>query len=93
MNSASLCSVASRYDNPIPPRFLAPIDFLKFQLGIKIRGRQTRETLAFQLICFKGTVARDCFLASSNLAKVEREDKKFFKGCLIINEIFFAILF
>ncbi len=29
MNSASLCSLACRYDNPIPPRFLAPIDFLK----------------------------------------------------------------
>ncbi len=30
MNSASLiCSLAGRYDNPIPPRFLAPMDFLK----------------------------------------------------------------
>jgi hypothetical protein len=29
MNSASLCSLAGRYDNPIPPRFLVPIDFLK----------------------------------------------------------------
>ncbi len=29
MNSARLCSLAGRYDNPIPPRFLAPIDFLK----------------------------------------------------------------
>ncbi len=29
MNSASLYSLAGRYDNPIPPRFLAPIDFLK----------------------------------------------------------------
>ncbi len=29
MNSASLCILAGRYDNPIPPRFLAPIDFLK----------------------------------------------------------------
>ncbi len=28
-NSASLCSLAGRYDNPIPPRFLAPIDTLK----------------------------------------------------------------
>ncbi len=28
MNSASLCSLAGRYDNPIPPRFLAPIDCL-----------------------------------------------------------------
>ncbi len=25
MNSASLCSLPGRYDNPIPPRFLAPI--------------------------------------------------------------------
>ncbi len=27
MNSARLCSLAGRYDNPIPPRSLAPIDF------------------------------------------------------------------
>ncbi len=27
MNSANLCSQAGRYDNPIPPRFLAHIDF------------------------------------------------------------------
>ncbi len=29
MNSTSLCSLAGRYDNPIPSRFLAPIDCLK----------------------------------------------------------------
>jgi hypothetical protein len=29
MISASLCSLAGRYNNLIPPRFLAPIDFLK----------------------------------------------------------------
>ncbi len=29
MNSASLCSLADRYDNLIPTRFLAPIDCLK----------------------------------------------------------------
>jgi hypothetical protein len=29
MNSAILCSLACRYDNPFPPRFLAPIDCLK----------------------------------------------------------------
>jgi hypothetical protein len=29
MNSANLCSLAGQYDNPLPPRFLAPIDFLK----------------------------------------------------------------
>jgi hypothetical protein len=31
MNSASLCSLAGRYDNPIPPRFLAPTDSLKIR--------------------------------------------------------------
>ncbi len=29
INSASLCSLTGRYDNPIPTRCLAPIDFLK----------------------------------------------------------------
>jgi hypothetical protein len=29
INSASLCSLADLYDNPIPTRCLAPIDFLK----------------------------------------------------------------
>jgi hypothetical protein len=29
MNSDSLCSLAGRYNNPIPTRCLAPIDFLK----------------------------------------------------------------
>jgi hypothetical protein len=28
INSASLCSLAGRYNNPFPARFLAPIDFL-----------------------------------------------------------------
>jgi hypothetical protein len=29
MNSASLCSLAGRYDNPLIPRFIAPIASLK----------------------------------------------------------------
>jgi hypothetical protein len=29
INSASLCSLAGRYDNPIPSRCLAPIEFLQ----------------------------------------------------------------
>jgi hypothetical protein len=29
MNSASLCCLAGRYDNPFPTRCLAPIDYLK----------------------------------------------------------------
>ncbi len=39
--SASLCSLAGRYDNPIPPWFLAPIDFLKIPaLSLRQNGRQ-----------------------------------------------------
>ncbi len=39
MNSASLCSLAGRYDNPIPPRFLAPIDCLKIPALLQIVRR------------------------------------------------------
>jgi hypothetical protein len=35
INSASLCSLAGWYDNPIPTRCLAPIDFLKILALIK----------------------------------------------------------
>jgi hypothetical protein len=41
MNSASLCSLAGRYDNPIPPRFLAPIDCLKIPALYIYFGRLT----------------------------------------------------
>jgi hypothetical protein len=37
MNSASLCSLAGRYDNPIPPRLLAPIDCLKIPAPVQLR--------------------------------------------------------
>ncbi len=36
MNSASLCSLAGRYNNPIPTRFLAPIDCLKIPALVKV---------------------------------------------------------
>jgi hypothetical protein len=49
MNSATLCSLAGRYDNPIPPWFLAPIDSLQFQLSNHApsvnRVKQTVKTL------------------------------------------------
>ncbi len=35
INSASLCSPAGRYDNPIPTRFLAPIECLKIPAQVK----------------------------------------------------------
>jgi hypothetical protein len=38
-NSASLCSLAVRYDNPIPTRFLAPIDCLKIPALDVLGGR------------------------------------------------------
>jgi hypothetical protein len=38
MNSASLFSLAGRCDNPIPPRFLAPRDFLKIPAQATLRG-------------------------------------------------------
>jgi hypothetical protein len=50
MNSASLCSLAGRYDNSFPPRFLAPIGSLKFPalvIGINIT------TLEFTVFYFE----------------------------------------
>jgi hypothetical protein len=35
MNYASLCSLAGRYDNPIPTQCLAPIDFFKYSSSVK----------------------------------------------------------
>jgi hypothetical protein len=40
MNSASLSSLAVWYDNPIPPRFLAPIDCLKIQFCLQKNMKQ-----------------------------------------------------
>jgi hypothetical protein len=37
-NSASLCSLASWYDNPFPPGFLAPIDSLKIPTLTSIKN-------------------------------------------------------
>ncbi len=42
MNSASLCSLAGRYDNAIPPRFLAPIDSLQIPAQAAILSRKQR---------------------------------------------------
>jgi hypothetical protein len=42
MNSASLCSLVGRYDNPIPPRFIAPIDSLKIPALFLTRFRTNK---------------------------------------------------
>jgi hypothetical protein len=39
INSASLCSLAGRYENPIPTRFLAPLDFSKIPAPASIQIR------------------------------------------------------
>jgi hypothetical protein len=54
MNSASPCSPAGRYDNPIPTRFLAPIDYLKIpaQGATFSEGMHIQKAIGFaKLIC------------------------------------------
>jgi hypothetical protein len=58
MNSASLYSLAGRYDNPIPPRFLAPIDCLKIQA---------------LLSCFLHGGCQEIFEKTSNLGKTSSQ--------------------
>ncbi len=45
INSASLCSLAGRYDNPIPTRCPAPIDFLKIPAQVWIRNWDSKKTI------------------------------------------------
>jgi hypothetical protein len=40
MNSACLCSLAGRYDNPITTRFLAPLDCLKIPAQEKFEAEK-----------------------------------------------------
>ncbi len=48
MNSTSLCSLAGRYDNPIPTRFLAPIDCLKMPALNGVVGTWTKQLCRHQ---------------------------------------------
>jgi hypothetical protein len=50
MNSASLCSLEGRYDNPIPPRFLAPIDSLKIPAQKSIPSNRFRAGTANRML-------------------------------------------
>jgi hypothetical protein len=59
MNSASLCSLAGRYENAIPPQCLAPIDFLKIP-ALVVLGRSYR-------ISEKRYILVDCTPATSNV--------------------------
>ncbi len=53
INSASLCSLAGRYDNPIPTRCLAPIEFLKIPAQVSNqRDREGRPCLTVGPACW-----------------------------------------
>jgi hypothetical protein len=41
IDSASLCSLAGRYDNTIPTRFLAPIDYTKIPAQVVAEEQPT----------------------------------------------------
>jgi hypothetical protein len=45
INSASLCSLAGQFDNPIPTRFLAPIDCFKIPALVLFLTRSYLESL------------------------------------------------
>ncbi len=69
MNSASLCSLAGRYNNPIPPRFLAPKDCLKIPaLGTKT-GEEEGWGAADQILLSYQEKESVCKQAVRNLAK------------------------
>jgi hypothetical protein len=46
INSASLCNLAGRYDNPIPTRCLAPIDFLKIPAQDSVETKKKMQFIA-----------------------------------------------
>jgi hypothetical protein len=54
-DSASLCSLAGRYDNPIPTRFLAPIDCSKIPAQTSLKtlkmGDISKEVAKTLLTC------------------------------------------
>ncbi len=95
MNSASLCSLAGRYENPIPPRCLAPIDFLKIPARMN-NLRQTVRIAPYPVCLFRGrgrglglgkgfvdtVLGRTCLLSVFHYHKVK------IVGCSILCWIF-----
>jgi hypothetical protein len=51
MNSANLCSLAGRYDTPLPTRFIAPIDCLKISaLVLSFKKRMPIDLFRIHLV-------------------------------------------
>ncbi len=71
MNSASLCSLAGRYENPIPPRCLAPIDFLKIPALVYLPFFLSAECLPYMhciSVCLPVTLNAFCLLLYLSLS-------------------------
>jgi hypothetical protein len=71
INSASLCSLAGRYDNPIPPWFLAPVDSLK--IPAQARGIYTTWLFSYPDDANCGQKVRP--QNSKEAKKIERQDR------------------
>jgi hypothetical protein len=56
IDSASLCSLAGRYDNPIPNRFLAPIDCSNRYMVKEIKLLKQKETWKRKQERHKGSI-------------------------------------
>jgi hypothetical protein len=67
MNSASLLSLAGRYDNPLPPRFLAPIETLKIPALILRRTNDTVNTRARAGVPKSSAPARNSYLSDNHV--------------------------
>jgi hypothetical protein len=80
INSGSLCSLAGRYDNPIPPRFLAPIDCLKIPAQESTeQGRRLADPSNLTLLIVHpcGSRSTDFGVGSRKMARQGEKRRKF----------------
>ncbi len=99
MNSASLCSLAGRYDNLIPPRFLAPIDFLKIPAVVRATRQEPPSWHKLQPMegAHMSGLRQNSETASGSRLKVKKTDirghllaLRFFNarsGCAVIRQV------
>ncbi len=93
MNSASLCSLAGRYDNPIPTRSLAPIDCLK--IPVQTYMDDAVYAVLFTFLKIQNTILYDWYQWYDNLCKTVHQkwagdNKKALRGWC---ETEFAVLY
>ncbi len=66
IDSASLCSLAGRYDNPVPSRFLGPIDWSKMPAQCTVHNNLMVD-LVKQLFLKMGSTNTNVLIATKNL--------------------------